>query len=76
MRTRFVSGLCHMRQRIERGNHSRVYVHASVLWHIYTHMFCCIMEDAEADEHSEESAGDEDHEDNEKPKKNVKVVGA
>ena len=31
------------------------------------------MEDAEADEHSEESAGDEDHEDNEKAKKNVKV---
>ena len=38
----FVSGLCHMRQRIERDNQSRVYVHASVLWHIHTHMFCCI----------------------------------
>ena len=36
VRTRLVSGLCHMRERIERGNQSRVYVHASVLWHIYT----------------------------------------
>ena len=40
---------------------------------IYTRICLLHMEDAEADEHSEESAGDEDHEDNEKSKKNVKV---
>ena len=56
-----------MREHVLLHICSVAYIHAYVLLH---------MEDAEADEHSEESAGDEDHEDNEKPKKNVKVVGA